>query len=253
MPDQPESIRRVLLLREPDGVDPYEEAFRDAGYEPVSVPVLRFTFVNQALLRANLERPAAYGGLLLTSPRAAEALAEALSWLPSETVRWHARRVFAVGPATAAVLREAGFAPEGEGSGTADMLADYITRQEFDGPLLFLCGNRRRDVLPDRLRAAGVPLDELCVYETHLRDGLDLTSFRPPFWAAFFSPSGVEAVQRAGGFAAGAVRCAAIGLTTAEALAQAGQPPVAVAADPTPEALVAAVLRADAADLEQAG
>lgn len=245
MPDERPLARRVLLLRDPDVGDPYEDVLRAAGYEPVSRPVLRFTFVGEEALRADLARPKDYGGLILTSPRAVQALVAALGWLPAEAARWHTLPVFAVGPATAAALHEAGFAPEGEASGTAELLADYVAERSFEAPLLFLCGNRRRDTLPERLRAAGVPFEERCVYETHLRDDLDVSDLDTFGWVVFFSPTGVEAARRAGAFGDVPVPCAAIGPTTADALALAGRQPEAVAGAPTPEALVEALRRYD--------
>ena len=235
----------VLLLRSGSGPDRYEEAFAAAGYETTTVPVLAFTFVHQDALRRRLERPHSYGGLVLTSPRAVEALADVLQWLPSETAAWHTRPAFAVGPATAAELRAIGFEPEGEDSGSAALLADHVADRSLAAPLLFLCGSRRRDALPDGLGAAGIRFDELCVYETHLRDPLDLTAVPAPRWAVFFSPSGVEAAQSATGIDWAGVRKAAIGETTAGALAAQGWRPDAVAAEPSPEAIVAAVAGAD--------
>lgn len=238
---------RVLLLREAGDDDAYEAALREAGYAPVSVPVLRFEFVNRKQLRDCLERPGAYAGLVLTSPRAVDALTDVMSWLPSENVRWHARPVFAVGPATADALRTIGFQPEGEDSGSAAMLAAYLARQTFDAPLLFLCGNRRRDVLPRQLEEAGILVEALCVYETHLRDDVDPVLFDTAQWIVFFSPSGVEALQRVPGETWRQARLAAIGPTTADALLAAGLTADAVAGVPAPEALVEAMRRHDLA------
>lgn len=233
----------TVLFREATEPDPYEGALAEAGFRPVSIPVLRFDFVNQTALRAALEAPDAYGGLILTSPRAVEALGEVLPWLPAENARWHSRPVFVVGPATAARARRLGFDPEGEASGSAELLADYITRRSWAAPLLFLCSNRRRDVLPDRLAAAAVPVEELCVYETHPRTDLDLAAYPGLRWAVFFSPSGIEAAVQARGIDWRQVHKAAIGPTTAEALAARGWSAAAVAAEPTPEALVRALRR----------
>lgn len=229
----------VVLLRSAREDDPYETAFRNAGFSVSSVPVLRFEQVGQEALREDLSHPSRYAGLVLTSPRAADALDDALVWLPAQGGEWESKPAFAVGPRTAEVLRGLGFSPQGEETGSADALAALISRQSFDKPLLFLAGNRRRDTLPEQLRAAGIAFEERCVYETHLRTDLHFDTMPDVF--VFFSPSGVEAFEKAGLSIGDEIRCAAIGPTTARALRQAGWPPDAIAEQPTPGALVDAV------------
>lgn len=233
----------VYLLRSPSDPDPYDTALSAAGYRARSVPVLRFTFVNREALREALGHPAAYGGLVLTSPRSAEALHRQRALDPDVVFPWTTKPAFVVGPRTAASARALGLRPEGADSGSADLLADRIADRRFERPLLFLCSDRRRDVLPDRLASAGLPVEELCVYETHLRT--DVTFDPVPDWLVFFSPSGVEAVRQSGALAPGVPRIAAIGPTTAEALAAADLPPEAVAEAPTPEAVARAIREVD--------
>jgi len=95
--------------------------------------------------------------------------------------------------------------------------------------LLFLTGDKRREVLPQKLREGQVPFEELCVYETetipNLRERLEEhLGDRDPEWLAFFSPSGAAPVMEAleqMGRASGA-RLAAIGPTTRAALLRLG-------------------------------
>lgn len=228
----------VLLLREPAAPDPFEEAFRAQGFQVLSIPVLEFSFVNKDALRYVLAEPDVYGALLITSPRAVEALAQVFPYIEQPDL-WRSKKTYVVGPGTAAGMRALGFHPEGEDTGSAEVLAPVIEHQ--DKPILFLCGNRSRDVLPKRLQAAGIPYVSLCVYETHLRTDLDFTQVESPDWLVFFSPSGVEAVQHASGIDWERTRKAAIGLTTAQALEEAGWPPEAVAEQPTPESLAQAI------------
>jgi len=124
-------------------------------------------------------------------------------------------------------------------------LASLIAEAEPHAPLLFLCGDRRRDDLPDRLAAEAIAFEELVVYETHPRTDLTLPPPGDDTWLAFFSPSGLEAAQRAETEDDLAdYHCVAIGPTTAEALESAGLSPAAVASTPSPQALVDAVLGA---------
>jgi uroporphyrinogen-III synthase len=231
----------VVLLRSADRPDRYVEAFADAGLTAACEPVLAFRFSNHQALIDRLSEADRYGGLVVTSPRAVQALAKAFEARPDLQERWAERRAFAVGPKTAGDLRVLSLAPAGAQAGGAEALAEEIVRRQAPeaGPLLFLAGNRRRDALPDALDAAGLPVDEVTVYHTHLRTALAIPAGAD--WLAFFSPSGVEAVQEAGGVEPEAFRRAAIGPTTADALEEAGLPADAVAATPSPTGLVDAV------------
>lgn len=230
----------VVLLRSPRDDDPYEQAFRAAGFSVHSRPVLEFEFVRQQELRGRLEEWERYGGVICTSPRAVQALGEVVKEMAGAARSWTSRPAYAVGPRTAEMLRELGFRAEGEAAGDAAALAAHIAAQTHQRPLLFLCGNRRRDVLPEALRHVGVVVEELCVYETGLRTELDFAGDTVD-WLAFFSPSGVRAMEEARALDWSTVRTAAIGPTTAAALRAAGRSPDAVAKEPAPEALVEAV------------
>lgn len=252
------AVADIVLLRQARAEDPYVAAFAAVGWRAVCVPALAFTYPHQAALRARLADAGGYAGLVATSPRAVEALARALDALPAAVrAAWTRRPAYAVGPRTAARLRALGFAPTGADAGTADALAATLAQahappaaasedaNEADAadarPLLFLAGNRRRDALPEGLRAAGVPFAEATVYVTAVRDDLALP---PARWVAFFSPSGLDAFQASGG-APEAHRHATLGPTTAAALRDAGLAVHAVADAPTPAALVHAVRTAE--------
>ena len=71
-------MANVILLRatSQDSSDPYEEAFRNAGYQPMSIPVLETTLTNLDNLASVLrESPSTggYTGVVVTSARACEA------------------------------------------------------------------------------------------------------------------------------------------------------------------------------------
>ena len=226
----------VLLLREAREPDPYVAALDAAGFEARCEPVLRFEFIERDTLAETMGRADAFAGLILTSPRAADALHGL------DLADWRAKPTFVVGPATAEAARSLGLRTEGEEAGQAEELAERIAARLFEVPLLFLCGDRRRDVLPDRLRAAGLAVEERVVYRTHIdASALRETAGGLPEWVVFFSPSGVDAVREVVASSWNRARKAAIGSTTADALRAAGFAPAAVAAAPTPEALAAAL------------
>ena len=237
----------VILLRSADPPpDRYLKAFDHAGLRARCEPVLSFSFPRQEALAAQLRSRDAYAALIATSPRAGTALKRVFEDRPVLARAWRKAPAYAVGPKTAARLRDAGLAPRGADAGSADALAEHIIEADPAAPVLFLCGNRRRDVLPQRLRAAAVSFDEQVVYHTHTRTDLALPAPEDAPWLVFFSPSGLEAVTQSG-IDPGAYRCAASGPTTGGALKEAGHPPAAVAAAPTPRALVKTLREAHAA------
>ncbi|MEX0821612.1 MAG: uroporphyrinogen-III synthase [Rhodothermales bacterium] len=231
----------AVLLRSGDEDDPYEAAFSEQGFDVRSIPVLAFKLVNLDKLRDLISRPDEYSGLMLTSPRAVDALGEVLLRGSVFLERWRGKPVFVVGSRTADGVRALGLDPVGEGSGSAQVLARLILSEPIHNQLLFLSGDRRLDELPSTLRDAGTPFAELCVYETRLRPEIDWPVDRPVDWIVFFSPSGIEAVEGTDPGLLEAVHVAAIGETTATALRDRGVEVDAVATEPNAQALSEAV------------
>lgn len=236
----------VVLLRSPDDETPdrYVAALGRAGLRAVCEPVLAFSFPRSAELRDRLASSDRYAGLIATSPRVATALDWAVADRDAFVKHWGGRRAYAVGPKTAARLRALGLQPHGAETGSAQALAACIVDDAPSGPLLFLSGNRRRDTLPEALRNADVPFEELVVYETHPRIELDLPTPDGAPWLVFFSPSGLEAVEAQYENSLDEYRLAAIGPTTGKTLAKAGHSVEAVAGSPSPDGLVAALREA---------
>jgi len=234
----------VILLRSPDDPDPYVRAFEEVGIRAVCKPVLTYDFPNQDALRDRLRTPERYGGVVATSPRAGWALHRVFDDEGTTHAQWEGRTAYAVGPKTADEFRALSFDVQAEDAGTAADLATQIADANPQTPLLFLCGNRRRDALPDGLRAANIDFEELVVYESRARTGVSLPPPADETWLVFFSPSGLDALEEAEKGALAEYRYAAIGPTTASALEEAGLEPEAVAESPTPGALVDALLKA---------
>jgi len=231
---------RVCLLRQSSGPeDAYARALHAVGYAAVQVPVLAFTFTQPERLRSALETPEAFGGLICTSPRAVQAITEAVS--EATLLPWRVKRTYAVGPATAEALAALGLLAETPLGGTAETLAEQIIQAPPAAlPLLFPCGNRRREVLPAMLTAAGIAWQQQQVYETQVQTDISLPEGPAPEWIVSFSPSGVPALQTLLSEAPDA-RVAAIGPTTATAVQQQGLAVSAVAETPSPTGLVAAL------------
>src|SRR5215213_6150165 len=110
-----------------------------------------------------------YGSLALTSPRAAAAVADriracAISWVGRTP------RVWAVGAATAQALQgslgsvQGSFPEPNADLGAAERLARVMLSAGAAGPVLFPCGENRRDELPAILRSNGLVVDEVICY-----------------------------------------------------------------------------------------
>lgn len=122
------------------------------------------------------------------------------------------KKVFCVGLKTKALLEANGFQVEAFKS-YADELAEMISLNYSDLSFTFFSGNLRRDILPEKLKEAGILFNEIKVYETILTpqkinsklDGI-----------LFYSPSGVESYTKENKITD--EMCFCIGNTTAKAL-----------------------------------
>ncbi|MEO1629486.1 MAG: uroporphyrinogen-III synthase, partial [Bacteroidota bacterium] len=158
-----ESRPRVLLLRSRDEPlpDRYEAAFEAVGLVATTRAILKFHYLNQSLIGAAMQE-GGKAAWVFTSPRAVKAFA-----LVSERNGCRAdpeTPAYAVGNTTRKAAARLGFQVVGAESGNAAALADLIVQhsaEQREHPLVFLCGDRRREVLPKRLRAAGLAVHEI--------------------------------------------------------------------------------------------
>jgi len=138
-----------------------------------------------------------------TSKRAGEALARLA--LPSRRDSLSKLSLFAVGSESAAPLRAAGFTVEVpvRAEGAAALAGWMIRRQTEDGfgRVAFLRGDKALPTLRDALRQAGIPVDEFELYRTGFESPdvaplTDALRSGSEVMVAFYSPSGVEALER---------------------------------------------------------
>ncbi|XP_066096038.1 uroporphyrinogen-III synthase isoform X2 [Saccopteryx bilineata] len=227
---------KVLLLKDAKeddgGPDPYVRELGLHGLEATLLPVLSFEFLSLPSFSQKLLRPERYEGLVFTSPRAVQAAQLSLEkagsaevWEESLKETWNAKSVYVVGSATAALVSKLGLDAEGESSGNAEKLAEYICSR--------------------------IPMESLTVYQTIPHPGIqvNLNSYYSkqgvPASITFFSPSGLryslKHIQDLSGDSISQIKFAAIGPTTARALAAQGLPVSCTAESPTPAALAAAI------------
>ena len=199
-------------------------------------------------LDAALGRLDTYGTVALTSPRAATAVIDRIGRRQTSFESGAASpAVWTGGPATAAALGNT-LGPvrtpnESDTArwGAAGALARAMLDAGVSGRVLFPCGETRRDELPERLRNAGVEVDEVVCYRSILANEPEARKAGARgTLLVVASPSVADLLARA---------CppetrpdlVAVGPTTAAAARRSGWTPAAVAEQPSVEALVAAV------------
>jgi len=150
-----------------------------------------------------LEAPPPGASVAWTSRRAAEAQVEIA--LPRFRGTLARMPLFALGEESAAPMRDAGMKVEiSRGGEGAAILADWIVRRrDVLGitRVAFLHGDKALPTLPNSLRAAGVQVASFELYRTQYLspDVIELTAALEASWpvtAAFWSPSGVEALEQ---------------------------------------------------------
>lgn len=180
----------------------------DGGYDVTCVSVLGFEFVNCDQLETVLRKSSEYSCLVLTSPRAVEALRNLIikGNLATDFLQsfWGKKFTFVVSTTTGKAAAEVGLKVIGMESGNSHSLSLLIIKEMTSNeelitkPVLFLCGNLKLEILPQSLHAAGITVECLTVYETsadnNLRNNLErfLVDKGLPECIIFYSPSGVN-------------------------------------------------------------
>lgn len=149
--------RRILVTRAAHQAGKLSEGLRALGAEPVEVPVLEiqpptsFELLDEALRQFNQ-----YDWLILTSANTVRVLAERAAELGLALADNAPKQVAAIGDATAAAARQAGFdvalVPD---SYVAESLVEKLALRAAGQKILLARAAVARDVLPDALRAAG--------------------------------------------------------------------------------------------------
>lgn len=251
---QPQPQTPILLLKSPSptpSTDPYTTHLTHPPpqpYTPNFIPVLTHTLLPDpliALLTTHLQPPHPpfpYGALIITSQRAVATLAAALAAPPIlphlSQLRKFSIGLYTVGPATYTslkVLRDK-LLPEctlygGEGAGSGEVLAGIILGhhdpKRMEGkyttnsptapgrkPVLFLTGEKRRDIIPNTLMNPAldaddrIPVEEMIVYHTTALEEFEFSFARMlrqtetagVRWVVVFSPTAGKEMLRALGW-----------------------------------------------------
>ena len=174
MPELPLAGRRVLVTRAVHQAGKLSEGLRAVGAIPVDVPVLEiaspdsFDFLDEALRRMG-----PYDWVIFTSANTVRALAKRSAEIGVAAPPRANVKVAAVGEATAAAAREAGWSitlvPE---SYVAESLVTHAGADIEPGNRVLLARAAvARDVIPDALRAAGATVDVVDAYRNVVPEG----------------------------------------------------------------------------------
>jgi uroporphyrinogen-III synthase len=281
----------ILLLKTKSApTDTYEELFSTLdNYVPIFIPVLEHRFKRAALHEVKTHITSrgfvpraqhglgTYGALIFTSQRAVEAFSEIVDALRKDA-SIHiddflpaSLPLYVVGPATARGLEALNLPCPilGQETGNGEALAAFMLQHYnslYPGvgkpPMLFLVGDKRRDIIPRTLQDSSLgadrvsTVDELVIYDTG-----EMASFLESFsrvwkknageagvvrqWVVVFSPTGCRAMLESLGLldartrrARADVLIATIGPTTRDYLKDAfGFEPDVCAERPSPEGI----------------
>jgi uroporphyrinogen-III synthase len=221
------------------------EALRAIPVAAVEVPLMTFAPpLDWAPVDDAVRGIARYRAVVFTSPRSARAFAERVDTLGAAGAGTEA---WAAGAGTAQALGEA-LGPVRRPDeravgkrGAAAALAAALVDAGIEGPVLFPCGDIRRDELPARLRDENIVVEEVVCYRSVLAgEGDARRAAERAQILVVASPSVADLLARA---CPPGVRPAllAVGPTTAAAARASGWRPDSVATRPTAEALAAAV------------
>jgi uroporphyrinogen-III synthase len=123
-----------------------------------------------------------------------------------------------------------------EANNATDLAHKIIEREVKE--IVFCCGDRRRDELPDILKKAGITIHELVVYETVETPSTIATDDIDAI--LFFSPSAVKSFFSVNQLKKTTV-CFAIGQTTASSIADCSDNKIIISESPSQEMMLASV------------
>ena len=160
--------KRVLIPRPAHQAQATAEAVRRRLAEPIVFPVIEICPPpDPAAVERALRARSSYDWILFTSANGVAYTIEALERIGLEAVALAGVRFAVIGPRTARALQRYGL--------RADLVADQFVAEELAATLLRRAAPRRvlllrawgaREVLPQLLRAAGVQVDVVAVYQT---------------------------------------------------------------------------------------
>jgi uroporphyrinogen-III synthase len=244
---------RVLVTRAAHQAGRLSDELRAVGADPVEVPVLEicppenFEPLDRALRRLDI-----YDWLIVTSANAVRGMVDRAAAMGLVFSSTETLKVAAIGTATAAEARSAGFSiafvPE---SYVAESLVNSMAGNVVGKKVLLARASVARDVIPDALRAMGATVDVVDAYQNRmpaqapaqllqaLAEGVDVVAFTSSSSVLHL----VKAARSAGlSFPFAGVAAVSIGPITSKTLRDAGWEPAVEATTSDIPGLVAALV-----------
>ncbi len=247
---RPLAGKRVVVTRAAEQAGEFTERFQKAGAEVVLLPVLEYVALEGTGLDDALKSLGSFDWLILTSTNAVRFLRTRMATLGVEPKTDGKPSVAAVGPATGAAAKEAGFRCDFVAQKSTGLdLAQELNAQVSGKRVLLPRSDRAGSQLPEALAEFGAQVTDLVAYGTRplkphgpeweslLRGEVDMVTFASP--TAFYNFEEAAGRKMLGSLAR-RVKFAAIGPTTSRAIREAGFE-VAVA---SPQASAAAMVDA---------
>ena len=252
------SGKKVIVTRGAPQNESLCSALKALGADVIPVPTVRFAPAKDPRpWRQALDRRTGFTHVAFTSQVAVRYFLVLSSDSGFELSDWRHCRLSAIGAATARTLREAGWPPDlvARGTGGIEFATELIEKERL-GPgmrMLLPQSELARYELEDLLRAAGVAVDAVSVYQTLAETPEKAEPFRRSIAAGekidaitFASPSAVrfflEMTGDEGRREIAVMRIVSIGSTTSKAVEEAGFAVAAEARAPGTPGLVEAVL-----------
>lgn len=161
--------QRIALTRELEQARPLSERLQELGAEVVLCPVLQFVPPDDPEpLRQALSELESYAWVLFTSPNGVRYFFQALFERSGDTRRLGGARLAAIGPGTAAALRDRGLLADVVPSQSmAEGLLEALAEHPMQGLRVLLPrAQEARELLPEELGRRGARVDVVPVYKT---------------------------------------------------------------------------------------
>ncbi|BFF90000.1 uroporphyrinogen-III synthase [Drosophila madeirensis] len=170
MADRKKRAVPVILLKGRTSDYEFSQALRQYNLNPIYIAPSQAIMKNLGLLKAKLQAPHRYAGIIFAGPRSVQAVYEALGNNGMMPSCWRALHNYALGGNThsSAYMTLRNLPTLGDRAVSAHNLCDLIVETigpKRDLPLLLPCGNEASNTLRVRLVAQGFRVDACEVYE----------------------------------------------------------------------------------------
>ncbi|HMO63592.1 MAG TPA: uroporphyrinogen-III synthase [Ferruginibacter sp.] len=202
----------------------------EAGIDIAVIPFIQTEAIQTVEVQQEIENALLQSAtVVFTSMNAVEAVAAELEGHKPD---W---QIYCIGTATTKLaVQYFGEAALANTAADAAALANLMIEEGVDDEVIFFCGDKRRDELPDILQDGGIAVNEIVVYQT-----IELPNVIEEAYHGilFFSPSAVRSFFRKNKPAAATVLFA-IGSTTAAEIKKISNNKIVISDEPGKENLV---------------